>query len=107
MAAGNGHGGKRPNSGRKSKAEELGLQALLDKCWTQADREECLQALARTANDPLANNRMDAIKLLMSYTYGTPKATVDLNHGGSITTKYEVEIGGGRELAEPATEFVN
>lgn len=78
MGKTNGHGGKRPNSGRKSKAEELGLQALLDKCWTQADREECIIALSKKA----AQGENDAIKLLMSYTYGTPKATVDLSSNG-------------------------
>lgn len=105
MAKVNGHGGKRPNSGRKSKAEELGLQALLDKCWTQVDREKCISALAKKA----AQGENDAIKLLMSYTYGTPKATVDLNHAGSITTNYQVEIGGAREVAtaDTSTQYVN
>lgn len=71
-------GGKKGRSGRKTKAAELGLQALLDKCWTQADREKCISALAKKA----AEGENDAIKLLMSYTYGTPKATVDLNQPG-------------------------
>lgn len=97
------HGGPRPNSGRKSKAEEMGLAALLDKCWTKAEREKCIQMLAKKA---LAGE-MEAVKLLMSYTFGTPKATVDLNHGGSITN-YQIEIGGAeRSSADSETQYIN
>lgn len=66
------HGGKRANAGRKSKAEELGLMTLLDKCWTQADREACIRKLAQKARDPLSGDFMDAAKLLMAYAFGKP-----------------------------------
>lgn len=91
----NNSGGKKGRSGRKSKAEELGLQALLDKCWTKAEREECIRSLAATAKDPNAVGRMEAVKLLMGYTFGTPKATVDLNHAGSIEVEYVNDWRGG------------
>lgn len=84
-------GGKKGASGRKSKAEEMGLKALLDKCWTPEDRETCLKALALKANA----GEMEAIKLLMSYTFGTPKASVDLNHGGSIEVEFVNDWRGG------------
>ena len=67
-----GSGGQKGRSGRKSKAEEMGLEALLDKCWTVAEREKCIRVLARTANDPLSGDRMDAVKLLMGYAFGKP-----------------------------------
>ena len=76
MAGIPGSGGKKGRSGRKSKAEEMGLVALLDKCWTKKDREDCITKLALTAKDPLANDRMDACKLLMSYAFGKPKEQV-------------------------------
>jgi len=38
--------GKKGRSGRKSKAEELGLIALPDKSWTPADREPANPGLA-------------------------------------------------------------
>lgn len=66
------HGGARPNSGPRPKAERMGLEALLDKCWTTADREKCIRALAKTANNPLSNNRVEAVKILMGYTFGRP-----------------------------------
>ena len=85
MAAGaavKGVGGKKGRSGRKSKAEEMGLMALLDKCWTKEDRENCIRALAETANNPSSNDRMDAVKLLMGYTFGKPKESVQVGGEG-------------------------
>jgi hypothetical protein len=73
-------GGKKGRSGRKSKAEEMGLQALLDKCWTPADREACIKTLAAQANE----GDKEAVKLLMAYTFGKPverkEKTVDAHY---------------------------
>lgn len=68
MAGIKGKGGVKGRSGRLSKAQMMGLAALLDKCWTPADREKCLNALASKANQ----GDMEAIKLLMAYTFGKP-----------------------------------
>lgn len=47
------------------------MQALLDKCWTKADREKLIRNLAKEANRaPLMN--MEAAKLLLAYTFGRP-----------------------------------
>ncbi len=75
-------GGVKGRSGRKSKAEELGLQALLDKCWTVKDRQTCITKLAKEANNPLSSDRMEAVKLLMGYAYGKPKESKDLTTNG-------------------------
>ena len=83
-------GGQKGRSGRKSKAEEMGLQALLDKCWTKADREVCIRQLAITANDPTDKDRMDAAKLLMSYTFGKPKESIE--HSGKGGEAFEIVI---------------
>lgn len=89
MAGIKGKGGKKGASGRKSKAEEFGLQTLLDKCWTKADREKCIRALAKSANDPLSGDRMDAVKLLMGYCFGKPveKKEVGGKGGGPVILK--------------------
>lgn len=68
------NGGKRTGSGRKSKAEEMGLAALLDKCWTKADREACIKTLAKDAK---AGDK-EAVKILMAYTFGKPKESVEI-----------------------------
>lgn len=90
MAGIPGSGGKKGRSGRKSKAEEMGLMALLDKCWTKKDREECILALAVTASNPASDDRMDAVKLLMSYAFGKPKEKVE--HGGADGLPIEIIV---------------
>jgi hypothetical protein len=77
--AGN-RGGQKGRSGRKSKAAEMGLQSLLDKCWTQEDREQCVTSLAHKANA----GDIEAIKLLMAYTFGKPKESVGVEGGLTI-----------------------
>jgi hypothetical protein len=72
MAGVKGKGGVKGRSGRKSKAEELGLTALLDECWTVDSRKKTIKKLASLAN---AGN-LEAIKILMAYTFGKPKETV-------------------------------
>jgi len=99
MAGIPGSGGKKGRSGRKSKAVEMGLVALLDKCWTVADRENCIRKLAKTASDPLSNDRMDAAKLLMSYAFGKPKEKVE--HGGDGGGAIEVIV---RHVSKPPTD---
>lgn len=94
MAGVKGKGGKKGASGRKSRAEEMGLQALLDKCWTVEDREKCIRALAKSANDPLSGDRMDAVKLLMGYTFGKPTEHKDITSNGEQLT-FTVNLNGG------------
>jgi hypothetical protein len=66
--AGKKKGGSRPGSGRKSKAQELGLYKLLDECWPLSDRKIALKKLAENAKmGDIASN-----KLLLEYTYGKP-----------------------------------
>lgn len=97
------NGGARPGAGRKPRVDEQELNSLLDKGWPQADRLKAIQKLAAQA---IEGDR-EAFKILAAYTFGTPKATVDLNHGGSITTNYQVEIGGARETADTETQYIN
>jgi hypothetical protein len=61
-------GGKKGRSGRKSKAEELGLVSLLNRGWTPAARERTIKRLSTLAE---AGN-LEAIKILLAYTYGKP-----------------------------------
>lgn len=77
------NGGVRPNSGRRSKAEEMGLPRLLEKCWTQEQREEVIEALHAQA----VNGNIPAAQLLLSYAYGKPTEKHEVNAGGSITLK--------------------
>ena len=76
MAGVPGKGGKPGRSGRKSKAHEMGLQALLDKCWKQRQREKVIKTPALRAEP----GDLEAIKLLMAYKFGKP--TERYEHSG-------------------------
>lgn len=65
-------GGPRPNSGRKSKAEELGLQSLLDTAFTLEDRQAVFQNLTRIAKGEDAKAAVSAAQLLFGYAFGKP-----------------------------------
>lgn len=75
------NGGKRPGAGRKTKAEEMGLAALLNECFSLDERKKLIKALVKAAlRSPMID--MDAAKLLLAYTFGKPKETVQ--HQGEI-----------------------
>lgn len=79
--------GIKGRSGRKSKAEEMQLSALLDACWTPLDREVCIKKLAKLANE----GEMEAVKLLMSYTFGKPRESVQHSSDPDAPVKLVVE----------------
>lgn len=95
MAAGaavKGVGGKKGRSGRKSKAEELGLVALLNKCWTVEARKRCLDRLAEDCESIEFQVRHEARKLLMAYTFGKP------------TERHEISNLDGTPLMAPVAD---
>lgn len=71
------HGGIRANSGRKSKAEEMGLVVLLDECWSIDDRKAVIRSLHKQAVD----GSEKAAALLLSYAFGRPAEKHE--HGGT------------------------
>lgn len=75
------HGGKRPNSGRKSKAEEMGLASLLEESFTFEDRKLVIENLSMIAKGGDPKAAVSAASLLLGYTYGKP--TEKHEHGGS------------------------
>lgn len=87
-------GGKKGRSGRKSKAEELGLVALLDKCVTAADREACLEQLALDCKSEVFSERHESRKLLLAYLFGKP------------TEKHEVSNPDGSPLLAPVADAI-
>lgn len=89
MAAGaavKGVGGKKGRSGRKSKAEELGLVALLEESFPLADRRLVIQNLANIAKGDDPKAAVSAAGLLLGYAFGKP------------TEKHEVGGEGGGPL---------
>lgn len=66
-------GGKREGAGRKSKAEELGLNELMDSI---GPTEKVLQAVYDLATGPKKNT--EAQKIWLSYKFGKPKESVTI-----------------------------
>lgn len=72
-----GKGGARPNSGRKPKDEENKIRDLMKPYSLDA-----VKCLADIVVDESAKNsdRISASKLIIEYTYGKPKETVETTH---------------------------
>jgi hypothetical protein len=70
-------GGVRPNSGRKPKDEENRIRDLM-----KPHSEEAIKCLVNIMTDDKArsSDRISASKLIIEYTYGKPKETIDTNH---------------------------
>ena len=70
-------GGARPNAGRKPKDEENRIRDLM-----QPYSLDAVQCLANIIKDETAKNsdRISASKLVIEYTYGKPKETIENTH---------------------------
>lgn len=74
------YGGKRPGSGRKSRAEELGLPRLIEDCIGEEGKRALIEKISQQA-------MMGSFKhqeLLMHYLYGKPKEHIDHTSGGEV-----------------------
>lgn len=58
----------------------MGLQSLLNECFTDNDRRDLLCKLVAMAK----GSDLDAIKLLLAYTYGKPVEQKDSTIDGKI-----------------------
>lgn len=70
-------GGARPNAGRKPKDEENRIRDLM-----QPYSLDAIECLANIIKDKTAKNsdRISASKLVIEYTYGKPKETIEQTH---------------------------
>ena len=62
------HGGRRSNSGRKPDTEIKQLREIMGAVWNEAARKKALKSMS----DLAATGDINAVRLLMSYAYGTP-----------------------------------
>lgn len=83
-------GGPRENSGRKSKADELGLPALVEEVLGDDGKKELLQKIADQAKAGSFAHQ----QLLMNYIFGKPKEKLDVTSGGEKleATKHVIEF---------------
>lgn len=85
-------GGRRPGAGRKSKADELELAALLEDSFTAEDRKLVVQNLSQIAKGGDAKSAVSAASLLFAYTYGKP------------TERHEISNPDGSPLLQPVAD---
>ena len=80
------NGGRRSNAGRKSKADELGLQSLLETAFTLEDRQDVFKNLTRIAKGSDDKAAVSAAQLLFGYAFGKPKESHEHSgkNGGPI-----------------------
>jgi hypothetical protein len=72
-----GRGGATVGAGRKSKDEENRIRDLMKP--HSLDAINCLVAIMN-GNDNRPSDRISAAKLIIEYTYGKPKETIDTTH---------------------------
>lgn len=77
----NGRGGARPGAGRKPKFQDLDLQGLLSDTWPREKRHAAFTRLAEKADSDRGDS-IEAIKLLLAYSYGKPIERQE--HSGEI-----------------------
>lgn len=72
-----GTGGARPNSGRKPKDEENRIRDLM-----KPHSLDAINCLAKIMNneDARDSDRISSAKLIIEYTYGKPKETIEQTH---------------------------
>ena len=75
-------GGKRDGAGRKSKAEEMGLPALIEEVIGEEGKRAIIQNIYEKAK---AGSFLHA-QLIMHYMYGKPQDNVDITSGGETIT---------------------
>ena len=86
-----GTGGKREGSGRKSKAQELGLSALIDEVCNIEQQKEIIRKLAEDSLSDDFFQRSESRKLLLAYKFGKPPQNVNIGNQNDQPVKVVVE----------------
>lgn len=81
-------GGKRPNSGRKTKAEELGLPALIE----EVIGEEGKRTIIKKLFDKAKAGSFPHQQMLMHYMFGKPQEKMDLTTDGKEIKSFILNI---------------
>lgn len=82
------HGGKRKNSGRKSKAEELGLPLMIE----EEIGEEGKRTIIRKIYEKAKTGSFIHQQLLMAYMFGKPIEYVDHTSKGNEIKSFTLSV---------------
>lgn len=81
-------GGKREGSGRKSKAEELGLPALIEEVIGEQGKKDLVAAIHKKAKSGSFPHQ----QLLMHYIYGKPQEKIDVTSKGEEIRAFTLNV---------------
>lgn len=79
-----GTGGARPGAGRKSRAEEMGLESLMNSIGKS---EDVLKAVYEAATK---GKNLEAQKVWLAYYFGKPKESVTIDAGVELKVSRKV-----------------
>ena len=82
-------GGRRAGAGRKPKAQEDALTALIDEAWPDAQKLKAFRKHAEQAED----GDVKSFLALLNYRYGKPTERHDLTSNGESLT-FTVNLNG-------------
>ena len=88
------HGGRRNGSGRKSKAVELGLPALIDEVTGPDGKKDVIKKLFEKAKE---GSFLHA-QLFLAYSFGKPTEDIDITSNGKDINSKEIIY---RDYAKP------
>lgn len=87
-------GGKRAGSGRKTKAEEMGLPRLIEDVIGEEGKRSIIEKIHEQAKAGSFNHQ----QLLMQYIFGKPQDEIDITSNGKDITSKEIIY---RDYAKP------
>lgn len=97
------NGGARPGAGRKRKEDSQELLGLLNQAWPAEKRLAAIERVALIAESD-RKDALDAVKLLLAYTYGKPIERQEVSGPDGDTIPLEVRsIDPRHGLAGPTT----
>lgn len=84
----NGHGGSREGAGRKTKAEEMQLPALIEEVIGDVGKRELITKIYTQAMQGSFAHQ----QLIMQYTFGKPQDKIDLTSKGNEIFSKEIVL---------------
>jgi hypothetical protein len=88
-------GGAREGAGRKSRAQTLHIDALLDSAWPRARRIRAIKRLADMAESEEGDTR--AAALLLGYAYGKPAQPIEIDLDDRIANLMALVVAGSED----------
>jgi len=88
-----------PGPGRPTKAQEFGLNALIDRAWPPEEQEKAIQRMAWLIHNADKDaTKVAAFRALMEYKFGKPAQRMEIEHSGAVEVAGDVSKLSDEEL---------